>query len=418
MMKKIFFFLLIFCFLIVPVNAASIVCDYEAGLPGGIGSDDEDAPYGGASKYIKVKLTYDESKKKLKKEIYNADKKWEETNYTELTVFVVDDGSTYTGPYGKISISDSKFKTEYDNYGSKCPQLAIQEDASAAGYQISVTSGSCNQGSTICTKSNSDSNSGDSKDEGTKCIRSTSGDKLTSKTGFQFTFQTNGPGVPELCVKVEGGIGSPSCKKVATDSTSADYDAVNIGVDGKGGSYNFITIRGDQVSKFWSGLSGTTFTCPSNVYIVETDVQAKKYFITTDSSQNDEGTFSDTTQEGKLDEVKEGAKWKKPEVDLDINLDFGKGVCGALTKDMMDFLQWVLDVIRIAGITLAVVLGIMDYVKATASSKDDNIAAANKNFSKRLLSVAILFLAPTIITFVLQLLNIGTTAANPSCGLQ
>ena len=81
------------------------------------------------------------------------------------------------------------------------------------------------------------------------------------------------------------------------------------------------------------------------------------------------------------------------------------------------FLQWVLDVIRIAGITLAVVLGIMDYVKATASSKDDNIAAANKNFSKRLLSVALLFLAPTIITFVLQLLNIGTTAANPSCGL-
>ncbi len=114
---------------------------------------------------------------------------------------------------------------------------------------------------------------------------------------------------------------------------------------------------------------------------------------------------------------KNGGKWVKPENDLNINLDFSKGVCGALTKDMMDFLQWLLDVIRIAGITLAVVLGIMDYVKATASSKEDNIAAANKNFSKRLLSVALLFLAPTIITFVLQLLNIGTTAANPSCGL-
>ena len=60
----------------------------------------------------------------------------------------------------------------------------------------------------------------------------------------------------------------------------------------------------------------------------------------------------------------------------------------------------------------------MDYVKATFASKEDSMNQANKNFTTRLLCLGILFLIPTLVEFLLTLLNIGVTATDPTCGLK
>ncbi|MDD6388838.1 MAG: hypothetical protein PUA68_07250 [Bacilli bacterium] len=106
----------------------------------------------------------------------------------------------------------------------------------------------------------------------------------------------------------------------------------------------------------------------------------------------------------------------KPGIKINIKIQ-GQG-CGVFSQELIEWLQWVLDVVRVGGLILAVVLGITDYVKATFASKEDSMNQANRNFATRLLCLGILFLIPTLIEFLLTLLNIGVTAIDPTCGLK
>lgn len=103
---------------------------------------------------------------------------------------------------------------------------------------------------------------------------------------------------------------------------------------------------------------------------------------------------------------------------IKVNMYISEDGCGILSNDLQEWLQWLLDVIRIGGLVLAVVLGIADYMTATFASNEEGMSKANKNFSTRLLCLAILFLVPTLIEFLLTLLNIGVTAKDPTCGLK
>ena len=102
--------------------------------------------------------------------------------------------------------------------------------------------------------------------------------------------------------------------------------------------------------------------------------------------------------------------------DVDVNLSgISSSGCGVISNDMKRFLNTVLWYIRIAGIVLAIVLSLLDYVKAAAGSDDKSMAAANKKFMTRVILVAVLFLIPVILEFLLNALNISTTAGSISC---
>lgn len=92
--------------------------------------------------------------------------------------------------------------------------------------------------------------------------------------------------------------------------------------------------------------------------------------------------------------------------------------CGVISTDLKEFLQTIIDYIRIAGIALAVILGILDYIKVIFGSDEKSMAKANKNFSTRLIAVALLFLIPAILTFVLGLFNILGTGNAGTCGIK
>ena len=91
--------------------------------------------------------------------------------------------------------------------------------------------------------------------------------------------------------------------------------------------------------------------------------------------------------------------------------------CSVISSDLKGFLQTIIDYIRIAGIVLAVILGIIDYIKVIFGSDEKSMAKANKNFSTRLIAVALLFLIPAILTFVLGLFNILGSGTAGTCGI-
>lgn len=84
--------------------------------------------------------------------------------------------------------------------------------------------------------------------------------------------------------------------------------------------------------------------------------------------------------------------------------------------ELKELLQTILDYIRIAGIALAVILQIADYVKAIFGSNDDGMAKANKRFVTRLIAIGLLFLVPSLLNFVLSLFEISGSSAG-TCGI-
>ena len=65
---------------------------------------------------------------------------------------------------------------------------------------------------------------------------------------------------------------------------------------------------------------------------------------------------------------------------------------------------------------LVVVLGMLDFSKATVSSEADAMKKAWNNFIKRSIAVAILIILPVIIEFLLGIFDVpGLTNKNPLC---
>lgn len=89
--------------------------------------------------------------------------------------------------------------------------------------------------------------------------------------------------------------------------------------------------------------------------------------------------------------------------------------CNLLSPELVEFLKTILWYIRIAGVVLAIILSLVDYIKASIGSDEKSMASANKKFVTRILLVAVLFLIPALLEFLLETLNISTTAGSLEC---
>ncbi len=100
--------------------------------------------------------------------------------------------------------------------------------------------------------------------------------------------------------------------------------------------------------------------------------------------------------------------------------DFSGGYktgCEAIAS-LNNLLQTILNYIRIIGIALAVIFQVLDYIKVIFGSGDDSMVKANKHLSVRIIAVALLFLAPALITFVLQFFNLNGTGIAGTCNIK
>lgn len=78
-------------------------------------------------------------------------------------------------------------------------------------------------------------------------------------------------------------------------------------------------------------------------------------------------------------------------------------------------LQKLLNYARIIGPFLVFILSSLDYLKAVFSSDDDSIKKANQKLITRLVLVVALFILPTLVSFLLNILGF---TSHEVCGLQ
>ncbi len=76
-------------------------------------------------------------------------------------------------------------------------------------------------------------------------------------------------------------------------------------------------------------------------------------------------------------------------------------------------LQEIFDVIKLAVPVLLIVLTVIEFMKAVTSGKDDAIKVAFKHTITRLILGLIIFLLPTLIDYIMELLGLYDT-----CGIR
>lgn len=98
--------------------------------------------------------------------------------------------------------------------------------------------------------------------------------------------------------------------------------------------------------------------------------------------------------------------------------DLSEG-CDILSKELKQYLVWILDIIKIAGPLLALGLGTLDFIKVLANGDaDKEMKTAFKRFMARLGAAALLFIIPLILAFLLDVFlgnQDGYDSDNPFC---
>lgn len=106
-----------------------------------------------------------------------------------------------------------------------------------------------------------------------------------------------------------------------------------------------------------------------------------------------------------------GIQTKKAKVAVGL-ISGDSGECG-LSARLLVWLSNILRWIKYILPVIVIVLGIIDFIKAIATGKDDELKKAQGSFIKRLVSAALVFIIPLIIEFILSKMGFGYD----TCGL-
>lgn len=80
-------------------------------------------------------------------------------------------------------------------------------------------------------------------------------------------------------------------------------------------------------------------------------------------------------------------------------------ICGILDKDLVNFIHNIVVLLKIAVPIILVILGMLDFGKGVASSKEDEIKKGQNIFIKRLIAAACVFFVVTIVQLVMGLVS-------------
>ena len=83
----------------------------------------------------------------------------------------------------------------------------------------------------------------------------------------------------------------------------------------------------------------------------------------------------------------------------------GRNSCN-LSGKILSFIHNILKWMKYIAPVLVIILGILDFIKALASSDDDAMKKAQKRFITRLIAAALLFLLPLIVDYILRIFNL------------
>lgn len=181
----------------------------------------------------------------------------------------------------------------------------------------------------------------------------------------------------------------------------------------------YITLSSEELAKIFkqnaTQVNNNQFTCPTAIYLIEDSYSEAMYHLTTSKEEAEE--YGD----GHSTETEEGTgTGDKSDVSVG-DKKFQDGSCKSLLGDINSkqapayYLNFAFNLVKYIAIILLLALTIVDFAKATASSKEEAIKKAAQATIKRFIIAVIIFFLPDLINFILKLLGIVTT--DPTCGI-
>lgn len=157
---------------------------------------------------------------------------------------------------------------------------------------------------------------------------------------------------------------------------------------------------------------------------IETDLKRKQDIIDCilEKLKNKEGITEEERRE--IDEVSQKVADDRARVveererlEVGFDVDDRDYDCETLLGgELLEWIEKAFFVVQVGSVVLVVVLGMLDFSKATVSSEADAMKKAWNNFIKRSIAVAILIILPVIIEFLLGIFDVpGLTNKNPLC---
>ena len=405
MKKFILLLMLLFCFSLTQVEAAEklMQCDYVI-------------TYGEPTTSLKLRVVYMDDET-----IIQSMPQYGDEEYTEGETIARNDSKTnfyptrfennkakdYISMIVESQFSPGVMKKYYEQETSTCPCLAyfISSFVMTPVEDTSLNNGIDTvavEGTTTLFNEGGEEVEPDLPTLTQSCDIHTDDGDINSIPGFTIQFQTYSNG-DKYMVAYFSLRGESSAQRAKVETS----DVIVRPMDDYGKTYT-ITLPAEEIDNVFGQ---TCLNANEIFFIEEAGIQEARYKISTDAEQAEEYGYSTSFQEGA----------GSVEVDLD-DMDFTTGDCesylGLITdkNDPAYYLNFAFQLLKYAAIVVLFVLTIVDFAKATTSSKDDAVKKALQTAIKRLIIAVIIFFLPMLINFILDLLGIVTT--DPTCGIQ
>lgn len=126
-------------------------------------------------------------------------------------------------------------------------------------------------------------------------------------------------------------------------------------------------------------------------------------------------SYKDATDEGKS--CMKACNALNDEIDDMCKVEAPKGAyCGTFGNEMINWIIKIFKYVRYGLPAILIILSVMDFIKAITQEDDSKMKEAQKRFIHRLIAIALLFVIPFLLNFVLRIFNIpGLDAKNPFC---
>lgn len=385
-----------------------------------------------AETYVKVKVVmYEDGTSTMY--IKDQDENYNDVKSSSyIALYQNEKKNNTTVVYSSFSKTDA-FRI-YQELGNNCPLIKLNNNQGVT-LSYANTSAECGGGyDTFCSDGGVKSSTNDAANNeetvtiSKSCQKTISKGQISAVPAMDFKLNMYTDGKRELCVELEGkGSSCNSIKASDIDSTSDSGVLYTNNVGGGAGQGYTIYIRGTQMDDIFkqnaAQLNNNQFTCPVNLYVVETALMSDgQYELTTDkdfakdykyntNASDGSNINEDGTQDNSGNSQGSGTDGGQiPDYDIDDNFE-----CTSIPKTIQ-WLQKIFNIIKIAGPLLVMGLGIYDYIQAIYSSDDDALKKANKKFMKRVIAACVLFLLPYLLEMILGLVD--KFGDNPLCGIK
>lgn len=344
--------------------------------------------------------------------------------FDEIDTFSNKDGvfaNRLSGVLMKPDMSD--FYQLFQNNGKKCPSVIVNNDSFSMYFSDEDI---CDNATTFCSKASKEELESSVQNQQVKetssCIQSLTTNRLDQLRGVEFKFIMYSDNSKKFCARFKNN-NSFNCTKV--DPKNGASVLIN---DTK--EIKTFVLPAEEISNFFiqkniSQVNNNAFSCPVNFTVYEPHgIQIAQYVLTTDMKKA-EGFYQGQTSEGSLaengepDDVPNGVQnstssgseeeVKHPSNEVhetqvsDITL--GKVCINDNLKTPLKYVGWLLSAVKLIVPIIIIALGVMDFMKAVASQKQEELSKAIKTILLRVIAGIIIFLVPAIIHFLFTLVD-------------